>query len=67
MKTEIIIIGAGACGLIAARELGKAGKKIIILEAKARIGGRIWPLDEKEFGYPAQGGAEFVHGEAPVT
>lgn len=40
-KTEIIIIGAGASGLIAARELGKAGKKVIILEARDRIGGRI--------------------------
>ena len=67
MKTDVIIIGAGASGLMAARELGKAGKKVIILEARDRIGGRIWPLDEKEWGYPAQAGGEFVHGKAPVT
>ncbi|OGF52269.1 hypothetical protein A3I27_01910 [Candidatus Giovannonibacteria bacterium RIFCSPLOWO2_02_FULL_43_11b] len=67
MKSNIIIIGAGAAGLMAARELGKAGKKVIILEARDRIGGRIFPLDEKEFGYPAQGGAEFAHGEAHIT
>ena len=67
MSTEILIIGAGAAGLIAARELGKAGKKVIVLEARNRIGGRILPLDEKEFGYPAQGGAEWVHGAAPIT
>ena len=67
MKSEIIIIGAGAAGLMAARELGKAGEKVLVLEARDRIGGRIWPLDEKEFGYPAQGGAEYVHGEAPIT
>lgn len=67
MKSEIIIIGAGAAGLMAARELSKAGKKVIILEARDRVGGRIFPLDEKEFGYPAQGGAEFIHGLAPVT
>lgn len=66
-KVDIIIVGAGAAGLMAARELGKAGKKVIILEARDRIGGRIYPLDEKEWGYPAQGGAEFVHGDAPVT
>ncbi|HMO78400.1 MAG TPA: NAD(P)/FAD-dependent oxidoreductase [Candidatus Paceibacterota bacterium] len=67
MDSEIIIIGAGASGLIAARELAKAGKKITILEARDRIGGRIMPLSEEDFGYPAQGGGEFVHGEAPVT
>ncbi|MDB5254216.1 MAG: hypothetical protein JWL80_282 [Parcubacteria group bacterium] len=67
MKTDIIIIGAGASGLMAARELSGKGKKVLILEARDRIGGRIYPLPEKEFEYPAQGGAEFVHGLAPVT
>ena len=67
MDQEIIIIGAGASGLMVARELARAGKKVLILEARDRIGGRIWPLSEDEFGYPAQGGAEFVHGEAPFT
>ncbi len=66
-KAEIIVIGAGATGLMVARELAKAGKKVIILEAIDRVGGRIFPLDEEEFGYPAQGGAEFIHGEAPLT
>jgi hypothetical protein len=32
-----------------------------------RCGGRIYPLPTAGFGYPAEGGAEFVHGEAPVT
>ncbi len=63
----IIVIGAGAAGLIAARELARAGKKVTILEARDRCGGRIHPLPSGEFGYPAEGGAEFVHGEAPVT
>src|ERR1700733_44339 len=63
----IIVIGAGAAGLIAARELARAGRKVTILEARDRCGGRIDPLPSGEFGYPAEGGAEFVHGEAPVT
>ena len=63
---HIVVIGAGAAGLIAARELGRAGKRVTILEARDRCGGRIHPL-ATEFGYPAEGGAEFVHGEAPVT
>jgi monoamine oxidase len=64
---HIIVIGAGAAGLMAARELGRAGKKVTVLEARDRCGGRIDPLPAAEFGYPAEGGAEFVHGEAPVT
>jgi monoamine oxidase len=64
---RIIVIGAGAAGLMAARELGRAGRKVTILEARDRCGGRIHPLPPADFGYAAEGGAEFVHGEAPVT
>jgi phytoene dehydrogenase-like protein len=64
---HIVIIGAGAAGLMAARELARAGKRVTIVEARDRCGGRIHPLRAAEFGYPAEGGAEFVHGEAPVT
>ena len=64
---HIVVIGAGAAGLMAARELARAGKGVSILEARDRCGGRIHPLPAAEFGYPAEGGAEFVHGEAPVT
>ncbi len=64
---HIVIVGAGAAGLMAARELARAGRRVTILEARERCGGRIHPLPASEFGYPADGGAEFVHGEAPVT
>ncbi|MGY2939491.1 monoamine oxidase [Bradyrhizobium sp. GM6.1] len=64
---HIVIVGAGAAGLMAARELARAGRTVTILEARERCGGRIHPLPASEFGYPADGGAEFVHGEAPVT
>src|SRR5580700_10877350 len=65
--THFVVVGAGAAGLMAARELARAGKKVTILEARDRCGGRIWPLPAEEFGYEAEGGPEFVHGAAPVT
>src|SRR5712675_979065 len=65
--THFIVVGAGAAGLMMARELARAGKRVTILEARDRCGGRIFPLPADEFGYRAEGGAEFVHGDAPVT
>jgi monoamine oxidase len=41
---HIVVIGAGAAGLMAARELGRAGKRVTIVEARDRCGGRIDPL-----------------------
>jgi monoamine oxidase len=65
--SHVLIAGAGAAGLMAASRLARAGKQVTVLEARDRCGGRILTLPEEEFGYPAEGGPEFIHGAAPVT
>jgi monoamine oxidase len=66
-QTDVIIIGAGASGLTAAHTLVKAGKRVIVLEARNRIGGRIYTLSKENSFDHAELGAEFVHGDLPVT
>jgi monoamine oxidase len=65
-EREIVIIGAGAAGLIAADALFRAGKKCLILEARARIGGRIQTVTHGN-SFPVELGAEFIHGRPRVT
>jgi monoamine oxidase len=67
MSLSIIIIGAGASGLQAARRLSAAGCSIVLLEAAAEPGGRISGLAPKGFSGPVEGGAEFIHGELPLS
>jgi monoamine oxidase len=50
-----------------ARELRRAGKQVLVLEASARVGGRILTLYGTNAGMPLELGAEFIHGDAPVT
>ncbi len=64
---DVLIIGAGAAGLLAARELAEAGQQIVLLEARDRIGGRIHTLMPPGFTQPVEAGAEFIHGDAPIT
>lgn len=63
-NTDVLILGAGAAGLMAAYELSKEGKQVAVLEARERVGGRIHTLDDALY---TELGAEFVHGDLPVT
>ena len=57
---EVIIIGGGIAGLTAARHLTEAGLRVLLLEARDRLGGRIYTDHSSQ--YPVDLGAEFVHG-----
>ena len=64
---DVIIIGAGAAGLAAASRLKKHGVRILVLEARDRIGGRIWTINDADLPVPLELGAEFLHAEAEET
>src|SRR6478735_2497518 len=42
LTRDVVVIGAGAAGLTAANQLKKAGLSVAVLEARDRVGGRLW-------------------------
>ncbi|NJN18934.1 MAG: FAD-dependent oxidoreductase [Oscillochloris sp.] len=64
--TSVIVIGAGAAGLAAARMLYDAGIAVVVLEARDRIGGRVWS-DSSFAAAPIEHGAELIHGRHTST
>jgi monoamine oxidase len=66
-ETDVAVIGAGAAGLAAAAELQRRGLRVAVLEARDRIGGRILTVRAPGVAAPIELGAEFIHGEAPLT
>jgi monoamine oxidase len=64
---DVIVIGAGVAGLMAAWELVQTGKRTAVIEAKDRAGGRAFTIHDHNFELPVELGAEFVHGDLPLT
>jgi len=62
---DAVIIGAGMAGLAAGRVLQRSSKKIVILEADMRVGGRAL-TDDETFDVPFDCGATWIH-EAPIN
>ncbi len=63
--SSILVIGGGVAGLTAGVELAQAGWRVTILEARERLGGRIYTIHDG--GSPVELGAEFVHqGNKPL-
>lgn len=66
-KKRIIVVGAGPAGLTAARHLQRQGFSVIVLEARSRIGGRVY-TDRSSLSVPVDLGASIITGvEADVA
>jgi monoamine oxidase len=59
-EADVLVLGAGIAGLAAARTLADADLHVIILEARDRIGGRMWT--NNSLGMPLDLGASWIHG-----
>ena len=66
-SVDVAVVGAGVAGLAAAGALRSRGFKVAVFEARDRIGGRILTHRDPRFPAPLELGAEFVHGDAPLT
>ena len=62
MPADVLVLGAGVAGLAAAERLAAAGRRVLLLEARDRVGGRIHTLADPETPHPIELGPEFVHG-----
>jgi monoamine oxidase len=63
---DVVIIGAGVAGLSCARALVQQGRAVVVVEARDRIGGRIWTL-RLPGQPPVELGAQVIHGAQAST
>jgi monoamine oxidase len=59
MDPDVLVIGAGFAGIAAARDLSEAGRSVVVLEARDRIGGRTWWREIPGTGVMAEYGGMF--------
>jgi monoamine oxidase len=67
LETDVVVVGAGAAGLAAARALHAHEIDFVLLEARDRVGGRAYTVRSHDGEVPIELGAEFIHGAAKST
>ena len=63
---DVVVVGAGMAGVTAARSLVRAGLRVLLIEARQRLGGRIHTLRDL-CDAPVEAGAELIHGPRAQT
>jgi monoamine oxidase len=66
LDADVCVVGAGFAGLATARDVARAGKAVVVLEARDRIGGRIWTQDLADGTPVDRGGAWLGPGNASM-
>jgi monoamine oxidase len=61
-RYDVVVIGGGVAGLAAAGGLVAAGRSVILLEARSRLGGRVHTVIDRPSGHAVELGAEFIQG-----
>jgi monoamine oxidase len=67
VQADVLVVGAGAAGLAAAAALTRAGRSVLLVEARDRIGGRCHTRRLPGVPAPVELGAEFIHGRPEAT
>src|SRR2546423_4282094 len=60
---DVVVVGAGIAGLVTARELSRAGLRVVVLEARSRLGGRVWT--DHRLGRDLEIGGTWLHWVQP--
>ncbi|MGA8709658.1 MAG: NAD(P)/FAD-dependent oxidoreductase [Thermoplasmata archaeon] len=66
-EADVVVIGAGFSGLAAAEQLTVANRRVVLLEASDRVGGRARTDYHLAEGVPLELGAQMIHGREAVT
>ena len=62
-SASVLIVGGGLAGLAAAYHLQRRGRSAIVVEARDRVGGRVWTLREEFGGMHAEAGGDLIDAD----